>query len=60
MMVAARVFEFRQGESNHTENSHKCSIQEFLALAENGGFVSERVWTDDDKLFSVHRIRCVH
>jgi uncharacterized SAM-dependent methyltransferase len=35
--VASRLFEFRQGESIHTENSCKYSIQEFLALTENEG-----------------------
>jgi len=58
--VAGRLFEFAGGETIHTENSYKYSVQEFLALAEKAGFVSQKVWTDDDKLFSVHCIRCVY
>jgi dimethylhistidine N-methyltransferase len=56
--VAGQLFEFAAGETIHTENSYKYSAEEFLLLAEKAGFVSEKVWTDDDKLFSVHCIRC--
>jgi dimethylhistidine N-methyltransferase len=58
--VAGQLFEFAAGESIHTENSYKYSVEEFLALAEKAGFFSERVWTDDDRLFSVHCLHCVH
>ncbi|MGI9321536.1 MAG: L-histidine N(alpha)-methyltransferase [Thiogranum sp.] len=58
--VAGQRFEFSAGETIHTENSYKYSIEEFRALAKSAGFVPEKVWTDDDKLFSVHCIRCIH
>jgi dimethylhistidine N-methyltransferase len=58
--VAGHVFEFALGESIHTENSYKYSVEEFLALAEKAGFLSKKVWTDDDQLFSVHCLHCVH
>ena len=58
--VAGQLFEFAAGETIHTENSYKYSVEDFLALAEKAGFVSEKVWIDDDKLFSVHCIRCNH
>ena len=57
--VAGRLFEFASGETIHTENSYKYGVQEFVELAEKAGFLSENVWIDDDKLFSVHCIRCV-
>jgi uncharacterized SAM-dependent methyltransferase len=57
--VAGELFEFAEGETIHTENSYKYSVEEFLLLAERAGFVSEQVWTDDDNLFSVHCIRRV-
>jgi len=47
-------FAFHQGESIHTENSHKYSIDGFKALAESVGLRSERVWTDPHELFSMH------
>ena len=55
--VAGQLFEFAAGETIHTENSYKYSVEEFQVLAEGAGFVPEKVWTDDDKLFSVHCIR---
>ena len=58
--VAGQLFEFAAGETIHTENSYKYGVEEFQALAEGAGFVPEKVWTDDDKLFSVHCIRCIH
>ena len=57
--VAGQRFEFVCGESIHTENSYKYSIDEFLELAATAGFESDRVWTDDAKLFSVHCLECV-
>lgn len=47
-------FEFQAGESIHTENSYKFSVEEFQALAAQAGLASLRVWQDDDALFSVH------
>lgn len=47
-------FEFLAGESIHTENSYKFSVEEFQALAAQAGLASLRVWQDDDALFSVH------
>ena len=55
--VAGQSIAFAEGESVHTENSYKYSVQEFQALALESGFVAERVWTDDEKLFSVHCLR---
>jgi dimethylhistidine N-methyltransferase len=47
-------FEFRAGESIHTENSYKFSVEEFQALAAQAGLIGVRVWQDPDALFSVH------
>lgn len=48
---------FDRGESIWTESSYKYSVEEFGALAERAGFGLERVWTDDDDLFSVQYLR---
>jgi dimethylhistidine N-methyltransferase len=47
-------FEFEEGESIHTENSYKYSIEEFHALARQAGYKPETFWTDTEQLFSVH------
>ena len=52
--IDGRVFRFRAGESIHTENSHKYGIEEFQALAGEAGFDPKQVWTDADRLFSIH------
>jgi dimethylhistidine N-methyltransferase len=56
--VAGRRFVFREGESIHTENSYKYTLEGFRALARRAGFRPERAWTDPDELFSVHCLRC--
>jgi dimethylhistidine N-methyltransferase len=53
LTVDGRRFEFHLGDSIHTENSYKYSMDEFRELAEHAGFDVEKVWTDRRKLFSV-------
>ena len=52
--VAGRAFEFAEGESLHTENSYKYTIDGFRQLARRAGFMPGAVWADDERLFSVH------
>ena len=52
--VGGARFRFRGGESIHTENSYKYSIEEFQALARRAGFEPVRYWTDSERLFAVH------
>ncbi len=52
--VGGRVIRFRAGESIHTENSCKYSVQGFRTLARDAGFEPVECWTDPEKLFSVH------
>ncbi len=54
--VSGRSFDFSEGESIHTENSYKYSIPQFEELARRAGWVSRRVWTDPDNLFSLHEL----
>lgn len=51
--VLGQKFNFAAGESIHTENSYKYSIDQFHALARRAGFKPRRVWTDGAQLFSV-------
>ncbi|HLV77347.1 MAG TPA: L-histidine N(alpha)-methyltransferase [Marinobacter sp.] len=52
--VAGESFSLQEGESIHTENSYKYSIDGFQVLAADAGFVSGAVWTDSEQKFSVH------
>ncbi|MDP2706543.1 MAG: L-histidine N(alpha)-methyltransferase [Burkholderiales bacterium] len=49
-----RCFHFEAGESIHTENSYKYSVEEFHALARGAGLQPRQVWLDNGRLFSVH------
>jgi len=49
-------FSFRRGESIHTENSYKYSIDRFAALARASGWKVRESWTDQAKMFSVHAL----
>jgi L-histidine Nalpha-methyltransferase len=45
---------FRAGETIHTENSHKYTLDSFRELANEAGWQSITAWVDDDDLFSIH------
>ena len=55
--IGARSFGFEAGETIHTENSYKFSIDSFQTLAAKAGWQALDVWTDADGLFSVHALR---
>jgi dimethylhistidine N-methyltransferase len=46
-------FSFGRGESIHTENSYKYSVEEFRTLASNAGFRPAKLWTDQRGWFGV-------
>lgn len=47
-------FRFAAGETIHTENSYKYSLDGFRELAARAGFSSAKVWTDRRGLFALH------
>ncbi|MFY9315869.1 MAG: L-histidine N(alpha)-methyltransferase [Burkholderiales bacterium] len=47
-------FAFEKGESIHTENSYKYSVEEFRRLARRAGFRSDQVWQDARGRFALH------
>jgi L-histidine N-alpha-methyltransferase len=51
--VAGVPIEFAPGEYIITEYSHKYAPEEFHALAARAGFVPQRTWIDDERLFSL-------
>jgi dimethylhistidine N-methyltransferase len=53
--ICGTTIEFRAGETIHTENSYKYTIESFQALAQGSGWSPLAVWTDG--LFGVHALR---
>ena len=51
--VAGECFEFRAGETIHTENSYKYSVESLGALARGVGWLPAGVWMDSKKYFSI-------
>ncbi len=51
--IAGNTISFAPREYIITEYSHKYSLEEFEAMARSAGFERERVWLDEDALFSV-------
>ena len=57
--VAGQEFSMERGETIHTESSHKYSIEQFHRMAREAGFEAGEVWTDRDRLFSIHYLEPV-
>jgi L-histidine Nalpha-methyltransferase len=51
--VAGETIDFRAGETIHTENSYKYSVESLAALARGVGWLPAGAWTDADKYFSI-------
>jgi dimethylhistidine N-methyltransferase len=51
--VAGETIDFRVGETIHTENSYKYSIDSLNALAGGVGWTQIQAWTDPKKYFAV-------
>lgn len=52
--VKGTIIEFQEGETIHTENSYKYTIDSFQALARAAGWLPLNAWTDG--LFCVHAL----
>ena len=50
--ILGRTIDFRKGETIHTENSYKYTLEQFRALAYGAGWRPAAVWTDRDRYFS--------
>jgi dimethylhistidine N-methyltransferase len=51
--IAGETIDFRAGETIHTENSYKYSVDSLNALAGGVGWQPIQVWTDPNKYFAV-------
>jgi dimethylhistidine N-methyltransferase len=57
--VAGACIEFRAGETIHTENSYKYSIESLGALARGTGWQPAGAWADAEKYFSIQAFTAV-
>jgi len=55
--IGDEVIEFAEGDSVHTENSYKYTVEGFRQLAREAGWQPQAVWTDAQNLFSLHLFR---
>jgi dimethylhistidine N-methyltransferase len=51
--IAGQAFDFAEGDSVHTENSYKYTVEGFERLARSAGWQPAGVWTDAGQNFSV-------
>lgn len=54
VVLNGETFAFAEGETLHTEHSHKFTVDGLRSLAVRAGFRPVAVWTDPERLFSVH------
>ena len=52
--LGGECYEIGEGETLHTENSHKFTVEGLRETARLAGFTPGPVWTDPQRLFSVH------
>ena len=55
--VMGETFDFRAGETIHTENSYKYSVESLRALARGVGWLPDGVWTDAAGYFSIQAFK---
>ncbi len=51
------TFRFAPGETIHTENSYKFTMDMIDSIVSNAGMVREQTWTDERNWFTVHLLR---
>jgi dimethylhistidine N-methyltransferase len=56
--IGTTTIAFARGETIHTENSYKYTVDGFQALAASAGFQARECWTDTGNLFSIHYMTC--
>lgn len=55
--IGGQAFHFRKGETIHTENSRKFTVDGFKALARTAGWSLDTIWTDENDYFAVGLMR---
>lgn len=53
LQLGGEIYSFHEGETLHTEHSHKYTVEGFQAMAERAGFRPGKVWTDANRWFAL-------
>ncbi|MDC0032950.1 L-histidine N(alpha)-methyltransferase [Alphaproteobacteria bacterium] len=59
VIIGTETFSFADGDTIHTENSHKYGVEQFQSMAQSAGFEPVKVWIDEQNLFSIHFLRMI-
>jgi len=51
--IAGVTVQFEEGETIHTENSHKYTLQSLESMLTHAGFESRQYWTDNNKHYAL-------
>ncbi|KAA1155343.1 L-histidine N(alpha)-methyltransferase [Pseudoalteromonas sp. FUC4] len=57
VIINDQQIEFKEGESIHTENSHKYTLESFTQLAAQANLKLEQTWQDDSDYFALCLLR---
>ncbi|MCO1334345.1 L-histidine N(alpha)-methyltransferase [Microbulbifer sp. OS29] len=57
--ISGRQIEFFEGETIHTENSHKYELRGFNSLLLDGGFKPVRQWTDSSESYAIYYAQAI-
>ncbi|WGL17085.1 L-histidine N(alpha)-methyltransferase [Microbulbifer bruguierae] len=52
--VSGQQFEFAEGETIHTENSHKYTLSGLRTLLHETGFTTQKFWTDNKQHYAIY------
>jgi dimethylhistidine N-methyltransferase len=53
LQLGSETYAFHEGETLHTEHSHKYTVEGFQAMAARAGFRPGAVWTDPNRWFAL-------
>lgn len=53
LQMGRERYDFNEGETLHTENSHMYTVEGLQALAARAGFMPGKVWPDENRWFAV-------
>ena len=57
MTIDGNRFEFADGETIHTENSYKYTVDGFEEMGARAGWSLAKYWTDENDLFGVFLLK---